>query len=541
MEFNLLPVEIQLEIFAYLRAPEVMKIRLVCKQWNHLINGQFKFKRLSCNESSHLVEYDFNFTSIRAFLDYTSTDVKFSMVRCLNAELNPDYDQLDDAFQFLNSFRSLEELKFSCFLPFQWRNEEIQKKTLVLSLHRLKKTDIWFSGVFESKVSLVLNLPSLLHLALPSLKNVTIAYPGKVRTLVVSDGFSEEDLDCSQFTSLSKIYSNEHDKYSISASFIERLPSLKELHFDIEFLGIRNLEDHLLEQATEAILRIFYFGFEFDLNQIEAELFPFTFCAQVEDSTEFIARNLHRSIDNNSFVDTIRYNPIARALDDAKMFGVMLKKFPNIRHLHIIGAVADENRLLRFINQFKIKHLEFESTSLSQAFFKKLPKYGPFINWLEIRSEPTMDIQSGHFDFIFNLKLLTELEFNCYTLPLNFTARLLRELKSIKNVRFHSPRVYLFSLRLQGCIREIDLRVYEPRFLRFTHKMPTKQTSEMLDLVSRKLKADSPVCLSELLVLLRHLELEEETHRFMMRKYIYDHTHSICLSKEQMRLLNLSR
>ena len=507
MEFNSLPLDVHLEIFSWLSAPDVMKIRLVCRQWNVEINSHFKFKRLSCNESSRLFGYEFCSTSIRTFLDYTSTDSKFCRVRCLDAKLYPKlyptYDQLDDAFDFLNSFKFLEDLKLDCLIVVLWRvNQEVEKK-LVLSLDLLKKADICFSfKVDDFKPNVLLDLRSLLHLKISSWKNVTIGYPEVLRTLSVRSLFYENP-DYSKFTGLTKI-STGSDARSISAHFIESLPSLKELHFGY---GLDSDFDRSLAPSSDkAALKIFYFGFEFDLDEFRSERFPSSLYGLSKKSIQFIARNLHRSIDNNPNIFSVDYNAWYRALD-AEMFAVMPQKFPNIRRLHITGAVADENQLLRFFHQFKFDYLELKRASLSRKFFKKLPEYGQFINWLVIKSEPTMDILSGDFDFVFHLKNLRNLHFENYPLPLNYIARLMRELKSIKRVKFHQPQTYWFSL----CPDQIIvLEVYKTGYksLSLTREFTAEKAAELIENLSSPLKATGFVCPKKLLAQLREFSLK---------------------------------
>lgn len=107
--------------------------------------------------------------------------------------------------------------------------------------------------------------------------------------------------------------------------------------------------------------------------------------------------------------------------------------------------------------------------------------------------------------------------------------RLLRELKEIASVKFCHPGNYTFSLKTKDCITEIRFSA-DGFDCKLIHKISSEEAPEWLDLLRSGLKkTDEFVCPRELLVLGRHLQFEEETHLFMMRKYIYDHTHSICL------------
>ena len=551
MEFNSLPLEVHLEIFSYLPVRKVMEIRRVCKQWNRLIDAEFRFKRLRCCQSKYLSSYDFNFISTRSFLDYLNAEPnKFSRVKYLDASLKLNNAKPEDAFDFLNWFRSVEELTFTCYLyAFSRRDRrEIEKKTFVLSLKRLKKAKIWlYLEALDSKYSVLLDLPSLLHLQINSWKDVTLKQPEKLKTLA-TNGLFEGGPDYSKFASLSNIYTGQKDLRSISARFIESLPSLKELHLDHGFCSFRLSA----APSSKTTARIFYFGFEICLNQINSEdqQFPSNFYGPDEATTEFIVGNLHQSLDNNSFIEGIHFNPIARALDDTGLFMVVPQKFPKISHIRINGAVADANRLLKFINHLSISSLAFEGTPLPQWFFEKLTVNGLSIRSLRFHTEPTMDILSGGLDFVFKLNNIEYFTIYPCLLPLNFVARLLRELKWIRNLCFRQPGTYYFRVSKRRQMWEVALIVYGvddedniARDLRFFGRFSDEEVRKLMTTLASRLKADESVCPRKLFVLLRlhQLQLEEETARFMMRKYIYDHTYSICLSEQQMRLFNLRR
>ena len=517
-------------------------------------------------------------------MDYAKADLKLSQVKYLQASLSSSYDQLEDAFDFLNLFRSLEDLKFDCFMGHPWgiNREELKKKTLVVNLDRLRKATIHFylqstwrdGNLIESnwedlKISVLLDLPSLLNLAVRSWEGVTLKQPEKLRTLAIY-GLFKGGQDYSKFTSLSSICTIENDVRSISARFIESLPSLRELYLNY---GWESNRISVLP-SSKAIARIFYYGFEISLNQInlEGQQFPSSFYGPSEETSEFIARNLHQSVDNNSFVTGFSYNPMARALDDTEMFIVVPQKFPKISRLRIIGAVDDANRLLKFIKHLPISSLEFEGASLPQWFFEKLAANCPLIRTLWLRAELTMDILSGDFELVFQMNNLRSVILESRSLSLNFVVRLLKERKSIRHASFSNRGTYWFSMALHDHMWEINLRVYgelagrneddgindggnnaegdgeevdedEANSLYFRHKFSPDEVPELMDTLASRLNTDEGVCPRELLIQLRlhQLQIEEQTGRFWIRKYIYDHTHSICLTLEQMRLFNLLR
>lgn len=561
MEFNLLPSEIHLEIFAYLSVREVRKIRQVCKQWNGLINSEFKFRRLRCREVGACdrdllygikwnSEFDFCFKFTRAFLDYTSANPKFSRVKYLYARLQPIYARLEDAFDFLNSFTWLEDVRIVCDVldrrHIQHQQSGAEKKTVIVSLNRLKRAIFdFYWNFFASKVSVMLDLPSLLYLTVESLANVQVGYPKMLRTLTIGRLF-DPHLDCSQFPFLVKICSGKSDMRWISAGFIEKLPSVRELHFDFDQFRVRRVvNDHdppePASSSGKATVRIFHLGFETSLDQIhsKAEKFPRSLLSG-EAATRFISRNLNRSVDNNSFVWTIDYNSMTSELNDTEMLSVMPQKYPNIYYLRISGTVADPHRLLKFIGQFKISYFILKGASLPQWFFRKLPENGPFIQQLQILSEASMNILSGDFDFVLELKNLRFLAIEDCKLSLNFVVGLLRKLKSINCVRVFQPQNYEFRLDLRENFPVIPPHIYlnvnESRLLSW--ETSREEAPKLLNIWSSQLmkKTDGCFCPRELFFKLRHLQFERQTYLFMMKKYLYDQRYSICLSKQQMRL-----
>ena len=575
MEFHSLPLEIHLKIFSYLPARDVMSIRRVCKLWNGLINGEIKFKRLRCQQLYDIYlnsqSYDFGFTSTRSFLDHTSTDLKFSRVRYLDVDLETKGSELEDAFNFLNSFKSLEEAWFYCrvYSPLN-EIEEVEgiegvegvegveeveevegiegvegvQKQFVVSLPRLKKASFYLENEMETQnVSVLLDLPNLICLSINSLARITIGYPEKLRTLVTESLFGGQ-LDYSKFTSLTNIFTGKRDLPSISASFLERLPSLRELHVNYGDLP----KDYRLPEPSlsKASPKIFYLGFEVSAREIESEgaQWPdYIGSDSTGDSARFIARYLHRSVDNNRYVYSIDYNTIAGELDDTAMFAVLPQKFLQIHHLRISGTVSDKNRLLKFIDKLKVPSVDFERTSLPQRFFGQLAENCPFISSLAI-TEPTMSILSGDFNFAFNFKNLRSLRFRDCPLSLDFVARALKELKQIFFLTIYQPESYCFSLShyspssLPNLIT-LRVEVNAPRFKSLKYKIPTEEAAGLMNALHRQLNVDGAVCPKELLNLLSHLNFEKENALFWMRKYLYDQRHSICLSEQQMRLLNL--
>ena len=553
MEFNLLPLDVHLEIFSYLSVSEVMKIRKVCKQWNSLINCEFRFKRLLCkqtvtaqsdeferddesDEYERNCEYDFSFTSIRSFVDYASNR-KLSILKFLQVKVTPKLVDLRDAFDLLNSFRSLEQLVFNCYE--HDGVEAGESMQLVLSLDRLKKAKFGCLGSSKSKIRVLLNLPSLQYLCwLNPMQWLTIGHPEELRVLVVNRIFKRPmETDFSKFTNLAKFCALTSEVKLISANFIEKLPSLREFHLDYDFY--ENFHFSLPEPSSgKASVKIFYVGFEFSLDEMAGREWP-----SLDDfstnSALFITQNLHRSLEYNPLVYSINYNAMAMELNN-ETFHMMHRKFSNFNKILIRDNVTDKSQLLKFIETFKLNCLKLERASLGKLFFEKLPQSGQFIRRLVVIEEPEMNILSGDFDFVFKLGSLKKLKFKDSPLSLKFVIRLLRELKEIACVKFCHPGNYTFSLETKDCMTEILFSVsgFDCELI---HKISSEEAPEWLDLLRSGLKTDEVVCPRKLLVLGRHLQFEEETHLFMMRKYIYDHTHSICVSEGQMRLLNLLR
>lgn len=553
MKFNSLPPEIRLEIFSFLTVSEVMRVRRVCKQWNDLLNSQIKFKRLFCVQTrpggESYLKSGLSFESARIFLDRTSNDSKFSRVKYLMVSLCPNYDELKDVFGLLNTFKFLNEAVVDCYVADRDRSE-IQDQTFVLSLDRLEKVAIFFTGeTIVSKVSVVFDLPKLSILVLDEFKSITIGHPKRLRTLAVANLF--QGLDYTQLTGLTRLYADEQDRQSITASFLENLPALLELHLDAYYLHNEKLLLDLLEPIAcgKPSLRILFYGFEISQTDLATGLpDSYGLSGLNEDAASFIIRNRHRSIDNNQFVTSIQYNLIS-ALDDNELFGVFLQKFPKIRQLNVIGNVpsSDTDRLLKFINKFKLEQLSFVNTGLPAAFFKKLAKNcSPNIRQLEIEKDASMNILSGDFDFVFELKHLISLIIGNCRMPLNYLARLVEELKQISLIQFSQTANYDFRMNLCRCQNvahhTISLKVDATHrhgdpssgiFLRY--EIPHEEGSKLVNELKSRLKADGEfVCAKQLFIVLLQIEAEEAIFRLSMNKCVYDQTYSICLSKEQI-------
>lgn len=528
MEFNRLPAEVHLEIFSYLSACEVMKIREVCKQWNGLINIDFKFKRLVCRSRNYFPRNVFNFRTIRSFLDYTSADPKFRRVQYLNAKVRSKFSELQDVFDFLNSFKLLEETKFYIAEPFDGNLDGPKK--LVVSLARLKKATFWFPRDIRrgSKVKFLLDLPSLRCLGVDTLEGITIGYPQVLESLFAEQLLKPLELDYSQFTSLKEIQTY----YLLWRSadfinFIKKLPNLRELHLFDFYLDLSTDLSQARPPSENATPRIIYFGFEFSLSQILSKgQLPddFKFGA---NSAQFISRNLHRSIDNNPHISSIKYNWMIRELNDHELFCVIPQKFPMIRDLFIHGPVADEQRLLKFIGQYEIGHLSFGRTNLPIQFFVQLAENGRSIQELSILNEPVMSSPSGDLDFVFKFKQLTKLNLEG-SLPLNFLTRLLSEPNPIK----FTHQFYQTGTNLVGCYLSIYRRKIGlwhsggPR-PNIEYNSPDEQGGQFAILLKSRLKSGELVDHQELKSILCDLESENESNRVMMNKFIQEQFHEL--------------
>ena len=226
---------------------------------------------------------------------------------------------------------------------------------------------------------------------------------------------------------------------------------------------------------------------------------------------------------------------MAAELDDPEMFGVMLRKFPNIYHLRLSGNVADEKRLLKFIDKFKIRCLSFERTGLPQWFFEQLAEKGQSIIELEIKEEPTMDIRSGDLDFALKLKSLKYLSFGRNQLVPNFVARVLEELKSIAIIWF--PNCVL-QFKQPACEDVIKLGIANFALYTFDYEVTTKEVPELMSVLESRLDAYGYLYPENIQPLFRQRQLERETNLFMMRLFVYEQRNSIFLSRELMHLLN---
>ena len=352
---------------------------------------------------------------------------------------------------------------------------------------------------------------------------VEIKHPQKLRFLA-TDGLFNGTLDYSKFTSLEKISTVCVDLRSISAGFIEKLPSLRELHFDLPYYYSGFEDHHLLEPSlsSQATARIFHYGFEISLDQINRRrelprYYNLNFDPTVF-ATEYIIRNRYNSIENNPSVGSILYNQLASELDDSEMFSLIPQKFPKIRRLHLTGSIADECRLLKFMGQFKITVLSFERTALSQSFFKKLVENHTFIQTLSIKLEPTMSILSGDFDFILQLKNLNYIYLRDCPLSLNIVARVLQELKQLRQILFEQLGQFRFYLLVEESHVRIDFNSNGLGDLEL--KILTEEAPNFINTLSKRVKADGSVCLKALHSSLRRKAYEDWLKPFRDHKLL---------------------
>lgn len=542
--FNSLPPEVQVEIFSYLSFDHVMKIRRVCKQWKNLINSEFKSKRLRCCiyywPSDRQKGKDFCFRSSRTFLESNNHVLKFSRVKYLNASLCHYYRELEDAFDFLNSFESLEELHFKCYLRDK-NLYSVKTRFFVVILNHLKKAILYF---YWYELNVALNLPNLHHLHLDSFKGIILSHPEKLRILE-TDNLIQSGTDFSKFTNLTEIYSDSLSLRAISADFINKLSSLRKVclgDYVHNCYRLYNQEECRLPEpplSGKSKLRIFCLGFEIkitidQINQIsKLDLNSWPHPNFVDKHfTRFATQNLYRSIDNNPYVTSVYYNTMISELrklndsNESEMFRKMLQKFSKIDCLYTIGTVADPSRLLKVAQ--KAKCLYFKSTSLPRSFFEQLAENCPLVQKLHIHLEPKLNIQSGDFNFIFKMEKLSLIHIDS-PLSLKFLARLYKEHNSMHCVSFYQHKNY-------ELIFYHSLNIYFSDFVdRFPElSLSNKRTGlELVNILKNRL-GDGLVCPNELLAQLISIRFERKNYRFIKKMYAYQLKNSIFLPKEQI-------
>lgn len=517
-----LPSELHLMIFQFLPVSDTIRLRLVSKNWNHLLN---------CVKHRSLAVFDQDPDGMLSFAcDECHYDEFWELepadsVECKNenllltAPLLPmlrSVQKLTTHFysqtivkmsKFYNRFRELEEL--TCFHYFDFLGAyDFSDMTIILNLPRLNKLIVRKAD--SSRFDL--RTPCLTHLEIISLSQCDFYYPDRLKRLESSLN-DHHLIDFTKFTGLELLIVNGNDSEFLTNYFLSTLKSLKKLHFTA---GNWLSRDTVNLSYRRDGLKLYLFGFDFDKPlEILEEKFPY---GTEEEETRVIVRNYEKTAEIVYFWIWIEYNELTRTGFSPNFF----TKFPRVDSIKVNGEVEDEDALLEFLLQAKPQGFVMENHLLSPRFLNRFALQCNFIQYIRLKNLP-LDTTHSQFEFILKMKSLTVIKIlhqKPWTPDLDFLVRLFEHCKRLSEVYFSIEHNY------DGCS-------FSPYWLSFRNdsvytNLKTKNKTDLLHVLralQRETKSNQLTSLAELVFLIenhKHYQFLLEDHaRKLLRGELY--------------------
>ena len=412
------PPELLVEIIYLLQVKDIIRAKLVCKQWNSIISTFIKIKNLVVCDYPPIKERYFatnepvnccQMIRVGKDLDALVRNLNGTMfINLRKLYVTNIYDKFLE-IDFLNNFSLLQRLELS--------HLKTKGRACTLLLPYLTILNI---DNISLKASIIIDAPALEKLRLNSeeihMKKVQFTHGESVRLLEICKPISCVKL--SGFQNLEHLYCQQ----TIKDVDLTKWPKLKEFQFyeDEEMFGELRKQRNELKMTD---LKLHFYGFELPelpTNKIQTYLFNHYI---KEETINLYGPNFCNLASVLPFIQLLTYseledhsNRLPGKIDD------LIKRFVNLKGL----IVSKKVNLDQFVGVLAVcKHLnqlELRSSCLEQTFFDDaLVRLCPSLISLCIRG------QSGlSFEFLSQLKWLKEFSVD-QTLALPFVCKMLQD------------------------------------------------------------------------------------------------------------------
>lgn len=432
-----LPPELHLMIFQFLSIPDTIRLRLVSKNWNRLLN---------CLKHESLVVFDRDSDGITDYLDSEELpdDLEFqpadSVVcrdenRLLTTPLSAMFQsvrKLKTTFYsqkilqmntFYNQFRELEEL--NCFHYSTWWDS----MTIILNLPRLNKLIVRKGDGSHFD----LRTPCLTHIEMIAFSECDLYYPEKLKRLE-ANLYEYRQIDFAKLTNLEILVVNGYDPSFITNSFLAQMKSLKEVHFKPTSTWQTRETMNLNYRRND--LKLYQLGFDIDKPiEVPEEYSPH---GAVEDETRMISRNYELTAEIVYNWVWIEYNLLIETGPKMGFF----TKFPRLAFLKVNGSVGDEGALLEFLMETK-PPFEMENHLLSQTFLNQMASQCDFIRVIILKNL-LLDLNGSEIQFIFKMQNLARIQIIPLQISLEFVIKAFECLEHLTKIHWSNDD-YLYG------------------------------------------------------------------------------------------------
>ena len=429
-KMNSLPEELHLMIFKLLPVQDTIRLRLVCKKWYRLLNflrheyliivaaqdcENYLFKPRKTVHTVECVDDVFLTTPIPLLL---------RSVKRLTAYLYSE--KIINITPFLNQFTELEEL--TCY------KSSYNIDLIILNLQHLNKLTI------ESDYCLFdLRTPRLTHLEILNFKDCDLYYPDRLQRLE-TDSYRKENFDFCLLKNLEILRTSQYNWSDITSNFLNKLRSLKELHFEAEtFLSRDILNSHFTYRRDG--LKLYLCGFDIHQNVEEDINFPH---GDENSVSKFIVRNYEKTAEEVLHCVDLRvdYNELIKAGLKKDFF----VKFPRLGRVMLTDKVADEEALLEFLTKTQPSTFSMKNFLLNQKIFSQIASCCG-IRELELINLD-LDAVCLEFDFIYEMKNFETITLH-QPISIDFLLKAYQVCKEMVEVNFEFKRDSAFFGRRQ--------------------------------------------------------------------------------------------
>lgn len=406
MKVGDLPPEMLCAVFGHLCLADLIRCKLVCKDWNTLISTSIRLTRLVVDRKrDHRIHWYYSHEPVIAaelsepnlFVAQLNRPILLGL-KSLKVHCLIDEFELKD----LNLFTNLLRLEI---------NHELASD---LSL-KLPKLEALFSDVYASGYLFTIVCPNLktFHMADDDgLISMKIEHPESIVELKIN---LDEDSNLGQFKNLQRlIITSGHQAFE---DFLPKLPRLRLVRFDNELeslLFLWEAEDETVDptdqlkellrglmsakrRAKRGDLKVYFAGLHLTDATIEnIDLNWNSDGAQISNEHYYL-KNYEHLQEKIHFVTGVNYTRLMSLVNEVPKD--YLDKFCKLHTVTVDGEIKNEDDLLDFLKKLEdLDTLQLHNVSnLSQAFVERLPGFCANLWTFELSDDRGLDLDFGFF------------------------------------------------------------------------------------------------------------------------------------------------
>ena len=393
-----LPCEILIKIIATLPINEILKCKCVCRKWQISIDNNLRLDDLVVSDRAiarHQKWY-FNPRPVDCFhliRKLSSPQLIYQpMLRNLK-QLYVNTESFDSGpiGDWLSSLKQLQSL--------QIKQLSINEANCILSLPNL--THLNLENIKFNAITLDTVRLSHLRICCPLYKtlNVKFNHPATIRHLELIN----YQASIMSLRNLEYFYCARFD--CVDGKLLQKLPNLKEIHFNQHYYQKNDVFGQLKEQNRKLKRNVQIYNFGLNLSALPTVKLDDGSMYVDSETTQFICDNYHRLSSHVPFMTGIDYSVLANHFVELPV--CFTSRFVNIDTVKVSGK-TNAKQLISFLKNYRnLKGLHLSYSLLKQRFFDILPYLCP--NLLELNLS---EGKIGDFSFLLKFPKLFTIDTN---------------------------------------------------------------------------------------------------------------------------------